>query len=433
MKYRPSVSFLLCLLGIAVVEIEVVRTMGREISAPQDVPADQATLDYKGRPGGPKRSDFTKDYYSSIKANFAAGEKAKRKLLEEFSIFVFKGGDMPDKRNAYDPIRRSRELDRIHEGKRFPEIQNLPLATFGSLQKPEDFRAMLGKPEYSDLMAKIEHLATLPSPSSVEEARERFEGVSDLNGKPCIGALLNKAWIAADAKDESEALRLVEAAIRLSSHLDLLGVPFETYYLPAGRELIQENSLSPIIRSLGSGADLPRWRKLLSSVPNPDKSAWTDDLREGWHRRADLYIAERVDPVNAARAGAILSDLRRYSKKSERLIKLVERGEEYPQMRRLNTGEYFYESKVHVRNLVRRVNVLAAIDLLMLEKSGVTLDASSMDRISTGMPSGAVPRFDPAKRRILIPRSANALTNLPPLTVPDLALKEGGTSETPEK
>lgn len=279
-------------------------------------------------------------------------------------------------------------------------------------------------------MEKIEHFSWLETPSSAEEASERFKGFSQKGGTDCVIALMNKALLAAHDKDEPEALRLVESAIRLSSHFDLMEDPVESMFVLYRREVIQDMSLKGFLQRIGSDADLPRWREVLATIPAPSASAWAGHLRGTWHDHADRVLSASLAPANSAYAASLASDLRHFSSQWETLIRLTEEGSpgvlhawtttQAPKRYRGEKGfpRLLSRGNGYTRALAGRVRTLAALDLLILEKSGTTLDAASMERINTGLLASESPRLDPATRQLSFDPAIEAQLHLTPVKLP---------------
>ena len=288
--------------------------------------------------------------------------------------------------------------------------------------------------EHAELVAKAERIGSLRARSSTGMP-EDFDGfIAARPAKQCSDILLLKARLAAEAGDENETLRLLSAVGNLAEHFR--GVETPTFLsatvvvlIDLGREGIAFSTLLP---ALGKSADLERWKSLLSE--RPVSTAELANIHRGeWQTGADfmafpiMAVSGRLGEMPDAEAvmhlysswvnevvtklpTVALADVEPVLSLPTASSKLSEEGLEMLEV--LTDG-----SKAWIKGYVRAAAVhgqaQAAMDLLILEKSGVRLVAEDAARI-THEPVGGQPFvFDPAKREVSVPQDFMALEIVP--------------------
>jgi len=290
--------------------------------------------------------------------------------------------------------------------------------------------------EHGELVSRIEHIAALTNRSSSNMSPE-YSGIFNARaGKTSCDILLLKARLAAEAGDDTETLRLVAAAGNLGSHYHGVESPSlfsETVVILIDLE-IRRIAFKSLLHALGRNADLDRWKAVLGN-----RSCTPSDLaavmRGEWDIDADfmtfpvLIAAARShqlqDPEAVARAytswintcvtrlsSVELSDMATAISQPAATSNLSKEGREV--ISSLADGIAGW-TKGYIRAAACLAQFRAGLDLLVLEKSGVTLaDAGQVTRDPV---SGSAFLFDADKRTVAAPPGTAAL-NVEPLALP---------------
>ncbi|HEX7262042.1 MAG TPA: hypothetical protein VF258_09520, partial [Luteolibacter sp.] len=293
--------------------------------------------------------------------------------------------------------------------------------------------------EHAELVAKIEHIATLStrSSSNIPSDHRGFTQVrAGING---CRILLLKARLAAEAGDEAETLRLVSAAANLGSHYHDIESPSlhdETVAIPVDLN-IHRATFTTLLPALGKSADLVRWKSVLGRKVY-SSGEFAKVLRGEWHIGADfmvfpmLGVMKQSGGLPDAEATAhsysfrfnqsiadipsrSLADLMNYDFQAAGGVSHL--SEEGRSIMDLNSTGYNAWPQCYANQATIQQQYQAALDLLILEKSGATLTPADASRIAHDPVSGSPFVFDAASRQISTP--TGTVTSTPdPLTLP---------------
>ena len=435
MKYRPSASFIICIVPMLVVAGTAGWAWSKVNSVPSHKRANMSFFDaLQYRENDRIFEQPTPEQLAAVRSQVI---ELTQKMLAEFPDLAITEQPVPHDENGFLLFYELTQESGRAPGERMPVTPEL--RNFLKPDAPWDPVAIRAALEANgDLIAKIEHIAALPKRSSADMPEDYTGFISARDMKACSDILLIKARLAAEAKDETEALRLITANFHLASHCDqaeavsLLGV---TCGILIDLQ-VEDAILTKILPALGRDADLPRWRAALSSRPPYTVDRFSNVLRGDWHTtgvhllfptllvmkdRPDDYeeliraYTAQFDSFSKMILGqkhAILLDLPampspkvRLSAKSGEILELFNVG---------NTAwgkGYARASSVRARNL-------AALDLLILEKSGTALTAESVSSVTPEPLSGQAFVYDPATRTISAPPAIAEEAGTTPITLP---------------
>lgn len=337
----------------------------------------------------------------------------KSKVLIEFPALNISEHPVPDQENGFRLLY---------------ELGN------GALPVSEEFSQILSKvsecdqevakrclAEHAEVVAKVEHIGNLQMRSSTGMPNDYIGFISARAGKQCAEIALLKARMAALAGDEEEALRWFSAAGNLADHYQKVEAPsLLSATVCTLIDLLGQNvAFKSLLPALGKSADLDRWKALL----------WRRDysttelahlLRGEWQIGADFMafplLAQSEKQGEIPDAEAVM---RLYSSWTNDVItklpslgladvdtvlrpligtsKLSEEGRGILDV--LSIGLAGWESG-YARAAVVLAQGQAAMDLLLLEKSGTKIGAEDAGRITRDPVSGQPFVFDPAKREL---------------------------------
>lgn len=438
MKYRPSTSFIICLVPM----LAVGGAAGWAWSKAQAVPEYKrghmsffAALQYREN----KRLNIEVPTPEQLAAVRAQVIELKQRMLAEFPDLAITLRPVPDDQNGY------RLLYDLTNGSGRLAGMNLPvtreLMNLLKAEAPWDPVAMRAALEANgELIAKIEHIAALPHRSSANMPPDYTGFIHARDIKACSEILLAKARLAAEAKDEAEALRLVTANSNLASHYDqveapsLLSVTVGTLIDLQAWDAI----MTKILPALGRDADLPRWRAAITSRPDFTVDRFAEIMRGEWNATGEfLIIPTLLSPQNPDRPADYEELIRAYTAQFDAFCKMI-RGQEpaillnlpdkpSPQIKlsakshelldlfNIGTGGW---GKGYARAGSIRAQTLAGLDLLILEKSGTALTAASVSQVNPEPLSGEAFLYDPSTRSVSASPATLDLVEVTPLALP---------------
>jgi hypothetical protein len=360
---------------------------------------------------------------------FAEAAAWKLKFLKEFPALKATDHPVPAEVNGFlllyqmgSSFRISMEFEQILNGQTpwDPEIAKRCLA------------------EHADLAGKIEHIAALPTRSSANMPADYIGFINTSSGISCE-ILLLKAHLAAKAGDEAETLRLVSATANLGSHYHDIESPSilsEAFDISIDTK-IKRAAFSTLLPALGKSADLVRWKSELGKKVHSSAEA-AKVIRGEWQVGANfmefplLAVSEKRREMPDAEAtlrcyssilnqcvcelpSRSLADLMDYNFPSPDILsRLSIEGRSIIDL--ISSGR-----KSWIRGYARAAAVQqqyqAAMDLLILEKSGATLTSADAGRITHDPVSGSPFVFDAASRQLSAPADTSTL-EVKPLALP---------------
>ncbi|BCU78846.1 hypothetical protein llg_35610 [Luteolibacter sp. LG18] len=282
--------------------------------------------------------------------------------------------------------------------------------------------------ENAEVVARIERIAALKTRSSDRMPRDYGGFIGARAAKTSADILLMKARLAAEAKDEPEVLRLINATQNLGSHFrevetpNLLGETVTILIDLSVRHAVFDS----LLPAFGRDADLPKWKTALvhrSYGPAP----FAKVMRGEWETTARYYLLPGIlrpkHPDNPPDAEALARyQTSCFNTMITRMSGLgmaefltdpglgEPRGEHLSKRSREILNMLWIGSRAWAKGYVRAASTLdqyqAALELLESEKQGATL-ASGPLAGATRDPLGGEPYlFDAATRTVSGPPAA---------------------------
>lgn len=421
MRYRPSLAFLLCLLPMLATGAVGGWIWHKADSVPMHVRARSNFVEafrFKEKP----RVDLEPPTPEQMAQTRQAARELREKLEGEFPILKIEPQPVPDEQNGFlqvyllSPPPRYPDLDVSQELKRMSDGK----AEWNAVEA----KRLLN--EHAELVRKIEGIAAMKSRSSsnMPAGYNGFFGARA--GKVATDILLLKARLAAESHDEKEAMRLIAAVANFGSHYRQVETP--TLLAETIGILIDLNLRSCVFQhvlpALGPEADLVVWRELLK--PGDYSSAELGRVMGGeWQVTSELFIYPLIlnpkigsappDPealarVHAAGFSRMVARLKEGSLQGLATTRDPVEKEDLSKLSRKSRdlyGMFFIGadawSKGFVRAAVISNQYQAAMDLLISEKSGQTLNAESIGSATREPIEGRSFVLDPETREITAP------------------------------
>ena len=435
MKYRPSASFIICLVST----LAVGGAAGWAWSKAQAVPEYKRVnlgffeaLSFQEPKG---RKVFNHPTPEQLAASRQQVIELKQKTLAEFPDLAVEAKPVPQDQNGFRLLYELADDDGQPKIPVSPELR--ALLKDDAAWDPAAMRAALEA--NSEFVSHIGRIAALPDRSSMDMPADYL---NFFHARPVmLGSkiLLAKARLAAEAKDEAEALRMVNASLNLASHLDRIETP-SLLAITIGLLVdlqTQDAIMTKILPALGKEADLPSWRGAITSRPqyNPDEFARL--MRGEWNSALEHFILPIIfSPNYEHRPDDYEAFVRAYTVKFDFLCKTLagrkprtllylpptpnpdklSRGSwELLEMCQIGAGNW---GKGYARAGSVRAQSLAALELLILEKTGATLAADSTAGVTFEPLSEERFLYDPATRTISAPAAIAEEAGVKPVTLP---------------
>ncbi len=430
MKYVPSRLFIACMVPLLLVGGTGAWAWQKASSASLE---DRAKLSFYELilPGPEGFRGF--DQQASAESKLAANRLVAR-FMEEYPALDRSHRSVPDDENGFLQLYLLGGPPH-HTG---PVISD-ELSDILNGQAPWNSEKALEELEnHFELVGRIERIGAMTDSSSARMPPEYVGFVSARAGKHSAEILLMKARLAAEAKDEAAALYCVRAAFRIADHYrgpdggTLLCETIAILIDLGARDMIFKN----VLPALGPDADLSVWKR---AMPGPayTPAAFSKILRNEWETSARFYLFPYVlntEDVSALRDGKALArafteefssrvietkgmDMKNFLRmdgewSSERFADLTEESREIAEI-------FLVGSKAWSRGYVRAATIVrqseTAMDLLVLEQSGVVLDAASADSLAPDPLTGRPFVFDPSNRTLSV---AETVSEVEPFKLP---------------
>ncbi|HVJ45672.1 MAG TPA: hypothetical protein VM511_04750, partial [Luteolibacter sp.] len=394
MKYRPSRLFVGCMVSLLATGAAGAWMWNKANSAPSYLRANSGfwqLLAYKEPPP---------NYYNppspeQIEKTRRLVAKKFNELLDQFPEMRIKETPVPDEMNGYLRIHLRFPPMEAHWRGLSPEFRKALASKTPS--GSEDIRRLLE--EHQELVGEIEHIASLENRSSTNMPADYTGFIRASAGKTSTDILLLKARLAAEEKNETEALRCVAATLNLAAHYNQVEEP--TLLGEAVAILIHLNAIDHIVAeilpALGKEADLPKWKAVMRTK-DFTSTHYADILRAEWRVKCkyslmpvllDDNIRNNPPDVNEFIQAYTELDLAWMKRcRSMSLAELVNQADpslgafSHLSQKSRELGDLFYVSAGSwvwgaVRGEIIRKEYQAALDLLILEKSGRPLDAET--------------------------------------------------------
>lgn len=299
--------------------------------------------------------------------------------------------------------------------------------------------------EEAEAVARVERIAALKSRSTANMPTAYDGFFQAYAPKQAAEMLLVKACLAAEEKDQVRAMQYVEAAANIGQHMHAVDRP---YLLPETVRIlidlkIQEVALKQLLPALGKDADLAGWKALLSR-PDYTPADFAIMMRGEWQTTSRYFLLPHVlderkpdYPKDADKLARIHASI--FNDFVVRLPKLTLRelmadpgidqlSPDTPNLSKKSRSildELRIGSRAWAKGYVRAASTIsrnqAALDLLILEKNGTTLEASTTQKVVLDPLTGEPFLFDPAKRTVNLPSSSplpDRNTKIEPITLP---------------
>lgn len=434
MKYRPSASFIICLVSI----LAVGGVAGWAWSKAQAVPEYKRVnlsffeaLSFQDK----KRRNIEPPTAEQLAASRQQVIALKQKMLAEFPDLAVEEKSVPQEQNGFRLLYELADDDGQPKIPVTPELR--ALLKEGAPWDPAAMRAALEA--NVEFISHIERIAALPDRSSMNMPVDYLNFFHARPVKLGSDILLAKARLAAEAKDEAEALRLVNATLNLASHLDRIETPSLlaiTIALLLDLQT-QDAIMTKILPALGRDADLPRWRAAITSRPEYNADEFARLMRGEWNSTLEFFILPIMfSPNYEDRPDDYEAFVRAYTVKFDFLCKALagqkprillylpptplpeklSRGSwELLEMCQVGAGNW---GKGYARAGTIRARSLAALDLLILEKTGATLAADSTAGVTFEPLSDERFLYDPATRTVTTHSTFPQDIEVKPLVLP---------------
>ncbi|MES2996920.1 MAG: hypothetical protein V4733_08930 [Verrucomicrobiota bacterium] len=358
----------------------------------------------------------------------ATGREWTKKFSARFPELHVDWREIPDEQNGYLTLFR------------FAKQPPHPLPTSEEIQaclapwNPEKARELLAK--HAAVLAEVRRISALPPGSSAPTIPENPTGF--VNARPIkqsTDLLRISARLAATENDAITALSETTAAWNLSSilhHVDAGTLLGETVSVLVDLG-IQKTIVAEILPALGKEVDLASWRKLIARHPR-SATALADVMRGEWNTTTNLLHFSLIqdhlsgnlsDPEPTATAiaysfaktiRALREDSRSVAgEKPPTFSGLSPEGNEYALT--LTTGLNAW-GKGYQRAASIHALRLAALDLLILEKSGTALTAEITGKISPEPATGRPFVFDASTRILSPPAGSDVPEDVEPVKFP---------------
>lgn len=436
MKYRPSASFIICLVPILAVGGVAGWVWSKANSVPEYKRVNLGffeALSFQEK----KRRGIGAPTPEQLAASRQQVIELKQKMLTEFPDLAVEEKPVPDDQNGFRLLYELAD----DNGNGQPKIPvTAELRSLLKSDAPWDAPAMRTALEANgEFISRIEHIAALPQRSSANMP-EGFVGF--FHARPVkLGSdiLLAKARLAAEAKDEAEALRLVNASLNLASHLDrieapsLLGITIAILLDLQTQDAV----MTKLLPALGKDVDLPSWRAAISYRPEYNADEFARLMRGEWNSTSQFFILPILcSPQYEDRPEDYEALIRAYTAKFDFLCKALAGQKprillylpptpfpdklspgswELLRLLQIGAGKWGYG---YARAASIRAGNLAALDLLILEKSGTVLTADTVSKVNPEPLSEEAFLYDPATRTISLPASIAEEEDVKPVTLP---------------
>jgi len=284
MRYRPSRLFILCMATLGLTGAAGGWAWQKANAAPNHLRNSSSFLEllrYREKP------DFQIPTPEEIARTKQAVLAMKAQLDAEFPILKIAEKPVPAELNGFLQLHLLQE-PYSHQGP--PLSQELRDLLNGQTEwDPVLLRSCLE--EHAELVASLEHVASLPSRSSSGMPDSYHGFISARTAKLAADVLMAKARLAAEAGDEEETLRWVAASQNLASHLREIETPnllCETVVILVDLS-VQNTILTHLLPAIGPGADLPRWSEAMRvrSYSAPD---FARVMRGEWSTAAEFFL-----------------------------------------------------------------------------------------------------------------------------------------------
>ncbi|WP_367870977.1 hypothetical protein [Luteolibacter sp. Populi] len=418
MKYRPSRGLVFCLVPLLATGGTAAWAWSKANDVPLQARAHGDFFELLKRKKSSLSNYDAAEWAATAKSMRAESVAAKQKLLAEFPALAIESKPVPEAENGFLML---------HKFSGFPPGAGPKVGTNLTrvLHDRTEWNAEAVKAalaEHPVEVARAEEIAAMPARSSSGMPDDYIGFIGARTGKFCADVLLLKARLAAEAKDETETLRLVAATRNLVRHYREIEQPSllaETVAILIDLS-VTECAFKHLLPDLGPAADLPRWKEALVTR-GYTPADFGHVMRGEWNIASEFYLIPMVLQQKPADSDKLL---RTYASNFESLVKalpgmswdefagggcesLQEGFSHLSDKSREIADDFSIGCKAWTKGYVRAASMLAmhqaALDLMILEKSGEKLDTTAVEKIIVEPISGTRFAFDPGSRILTAP------------------------------
>ncbi len=423
MEYRPSKTFVLCMTPLLLTGVAATWAWNKANGASLQERAQESFFKLAIRePSKPQL-----DIEDAVAWASKSGERRTKcretveRLAAEFPGLRIEPKPVPDEENAFLLLHKISGFPHSQGPSASKELSNLI-----SGRTPWDSTlAKAALDADSDIVAHAERVAAMTGRSSSNMPDNYHGFVVARTGKLFADVLMIKARIAAEAKDEEEALRLVSASRNLARHYLDIDKPI---LLSATVSILIDIAVTNaafehLLPSLGREADLERWKDALRMEPY-SPARFADLMRGEWSATVEFYlmpvVMRQAPPDGEELVRIYTSNYEAFVlASSERtLIDTLDGGCEAlsegfshlsPKSQEIAEA-FFIGSKAWAKGYIRaeRIRALqdAALELLTLEWEGEALTVDTAAEVTLDPLSGQPFVFDIPARTLLLPAAS---------------------------
>jgi hypothetical protein len=425
MRYRPSLAFLLCLVPMLATGAVGGWIWFKVDSRPTHVRENSTFVQTFRSKEGPRVDRPPQEHRLKTQQKATA---LMEQLALEFPALQVESHPVPDDENGFlqlvaidapaDESKLAGEIGlRLHD-------DSLNAIDGSTPWDAEVVRRLMRENEAQ--VAWVEHVSSLKTRSSFNMPDHYVGFVGARTALRAAMILLAKARLAADAHDESEALRFVGLASNLSSHFSEIEAPTllsETVTVLLDLRIAQR-VMTDILPALGKDADLPRWK--LAVAPRDYSTKELARIMKGeWHTTLGRFMLPVIldegssdhppDPEALARAYSSWFDkaVRRLPEMTlEQLLRGPDGFKPGDSSALSAKSQEIYDAcmvgcKGWAKGYIRVATILdqhrAVLDLLILEKEGKSLSEEVTNSVTKDRVSGQAFHFNSATRELLPP------------------------------
>ncbi len=417
MRYRPSRGLVLCLAPLLVTATAGAWAWRKANDVPLQARASGDFVDLVKRKESLDGYDNA-EWAAVLKEHRAEAVALKQKLLAEFPGLAAEAKPVPAELNGFLALHK---------------FTGYPLGT-GPRVGPKLAHLLAGKVEWNAEavkaaldenpaeVAKAEEIAAMPNHSCSGMPGDYNGFISARAGKFCADVLLLKARLAAEAKDEAEALRLVGAARNLTRHYREIEQPCllaETVAMLLDLS-VTECVFEHLLPQLGAQADLVKWKQALVTR-GYTPADFAEVMRGEWNASTEYYLIPYIIKQAPADGEKLL---RIHAGNYETLVKTLPTmsWQEFLHQPCGSLGEGFNFLSDESREIAKVISVgcnawtkgyvraasklathQAALDLMLLEKAGENLDPTTVEKIVVEPVSGQRFTYEPTSRTLSPP------------------------------
>ena len=418
MRYRPSRGLVFCLAPLLATGGTAAWAWSKANDAPLEARAKGDFFDLLKRKKPPLWNYDAAEWNALAKSMRPEAVAAKRKLLGEFPALAMESKPVPEAENGFLML---------HKFSGFP-LGRGPMVgpnLRGFLEGRTEWNAEAAKAalaEHPVEVARVEEIAAMPTRSSSGMPDDYIGFIGARTGKFCADVLLLKARLAAEAKDETEALRLVAATRNLVRHYREIEQPSlltETVAILIDLS-VTDCAFKHLLPDLGPAADLSRWKEALVTR-GYTPADFAHIMRGEWNIIAEFYLIPLVLQHKPSDGEKLLSV---YSNNFDSLVNalpgmswdefsgggcgslqegfsdLSDKSREIADLMSIGCEAW---TKGYTRAASKLAMHQAAMDLMILEKSGEKLEATTVEKIIVEPISGTRFAFNPGTRILSAP------------------------------